>query len=307
MSNPDGYDLSTVMAPIFFGFVMSTCLGGICILQSYIYFLHSRDPWGIKLIAAIMITLDIVSTCLVAQAVYNYLIPHFGSLTPFNTFTLGLSIDCLLSSVITFISQMFFARQLHLVTKSRRLFSVSGVVAICAFIGFAFGVACAAAMMMYKTMVLGTRHPKFVLFFGLQKGFSALTDIIATAGLCTFLSSARTGLDGSDSLIKLLMEFTIERGALVTLIQTLLVLLFFASHQHVYWIPVHINLTKLYANVFFAILNARGILNDRRTGITQITSHGHDAFRLVRANLEEDDRQDKPMPMITKSVVVTEL
>ena len=64
------------------------------------------------------------------------------------------------------------------------------------------------------------------------------------------------------------MEFTIERGALVTLIQTLLVILFFASHQHVYWyvcwrlfppsltqlcpprLPVHINLTKLYANVF---------------------------------------------------------
>jgi hypothetical protein len=49
------------------------------------------------------------------------------------------------------------------------------------------------------------------------------------------IMTIRQHICSSDSLIKLLMEFTIERGALVTLIQTLLVLLFFASHQHVYW------------------------------------------------------------------------
>jgi hypothetical protein len=64
------------------------------------------------------------------------------------------------------------------------------------------------------------------------------------------------------------MEFTIQRGTLVTLIQVLLVVTFFAAPNHVYWydrfrfaveltermfcdrLAIHINLTKLYANAF---------------------------------------------------------
>ena len=33
------------------------------------------------------------------------------------------------------------------------------------------------------------------IFFGLAKGFGALTDVVATIAMCSMLASARTGFD----------------------------------------------------------------------------------------------------------------
>jgi hypothetical protein len=264
----------------------------------------TRDPLNIRLLAATMITLDVVSSCLVAESIYYYLIPRFGSLVPLEKFTLELSTECSFSAFITFISQLFFARQLYFVTKNKKIVYLPILVTLCAITAFAFGLACAVSMIVWRHAVLGVRDPMFTLFFGLQKGFSAITDIIATVALCTYLSASRTGIDRTNSLIKSLMEYTIQRGTLVTLIQTVLVVMFFAAPGHVYWLAVHINLTKLYANVFFAILNARNTLHKKHgmnlTTSVQFSAAGPpDAFRV--------DDGGKSMPMVTKSVIVSDL
>jgi hypothetical protein len=57
-------------------------------------------------------------------------------------------------------------------------------------------------------------YPYSQLLFGLAKGISAITDVIATGALFTFLSSSRTGLkgcvipfcDGTDMLMDKLEE-----------------------------------------------------------------------------------------------------
>jgi hypothetical protein len=75
--------------------------------------------------------------------------------------------------------------------------------------------------------------------------------------MCIFLTSSRTGIPETNALLTRLIRFIIHRGALVTLFQTALLIAFYAAPKNIYWAPIHINVTKLYTNTFFAMLNGR--------------------------------------------------
>ncbi|KAF8186133.1 hypothetical protein K438DRAFT_1446181, partial [Mycena galopus ATCC 62051] len=85
---------------------------------------------------------------------------------------------------------------------------------------------------------------------GIAKGFGAAADIMATISMCIFLKSVETGFRRTSSLLKSIMHLVINRGLLVTFAQILLLIVFFAFPEHLYWLAVHINTTKLYVNTF---------------------------------------------------------
>jgi hypothetical protein len=175
---------------------------------------------------------------------------------PLAAATPELSAECLLSAAIMFISQLYFVRQLWIVKGLGTTWWVA-IIATCAILGFAGSVACVAVMYKFPYNVLANRHVCFKVFFGLAKGFGAITDILATTAMCMFLTSSRTGMPETNSLLTKLMRFVIHRGALVTLFQTALLISFYAWPNHIYWAPLHLNVTKLYANTCFAMLNGR--------------------------------------------------
>lgn len=264
ITSPDtGLDLTDIFAPIYWGFVMSLLLGGITIVQAYMYFPAHRDRAFVRYTAALMLILDLASSALIAQSVFYYLIPHFGSLKPLSSVTPELSAECLISTLITFNSQMYFVFQLYNVKRmGSGRWLVLGSIGACAVLSFAGGIACVTAMYIFHHGVLSDRNSTFAIFFGLAKGFGALTDILATAAMCIYLTSAKTGIAQTTTLLNRLMRFVVHRGAMVTLIQTLLLVTFYAAPRKLYWLPFHINVTKLYANTFFAMLNARTHLKD---------------------------------------------
>ncbi|KAF8882998.1 hypothetical protein BD779DRAFT_1674728 [Infundibulicybe gibba] len=268
--SPNGIDISGPFAPIYWGFVVSLFLGGMTIVQAYIYFPHKGDRSSIRIMAGCMLLFDLVSSALVAQSIYYYLVPHFGSLEPLASVTPELSAECLFAAIITFMcvshdlllffsletnrSEMYFVYQLYSV---RRLdlgrWFVVGTITAFAILAFVGGVACVATMYIFKRGILSDHNRTFSIFFGLAKGFGALADALATIAMCMTLASSKTGMKGTTTLLNSLIQFIVHRGALVTLIQTLLLLTFFAAPTQLYWFAFHINVTKLYANTFFAM------------------------------------------------------
>ncbi|KAJ3849070.1 hypothetical protein EV368DRAFT_85915 [Lentinula lateritia] len=322
-----GIDMSGIFAPFFWGFFVSTFLGGITIVQAYMYFPHPSDRMCVQVIAATMLILDLISSALVAQSLYYYLIPHFGSLAPLQFITPELSAECLISGILTFISQMYFVYQIYSVKRVGILaWTVIGVLTLFAVLTFVGGIGCVATMYVFAYGVLADRNEDFAIFFGLAKGFGAVTDIMATLAMCTFLSNAKTGIRQTDNLIKSLIQYVVERGGVVTLIQTLLLITFYAAPTKLYWLAFHINVTKLYANTFFCMLNARKSLwekhaaNNRATAmVSSIVTNGIE-FRSTRSEgistsgrsyaLDPiEDQKSYPdiidMPTITKTVIVS--
>ncbi|KAJ3730840.1 hypothetical protein C8R42DRAFT_651176 [Lentinula raphanica] len=321
-----GIDMSGVFAPFFWGFFVSIFLGGITIVQAYMYFPHPNDRTIVQVLAATMLILDLISSALVAESLYYYLIPHFGSLAPLEYITPELSAECLISGILTFISQMYFVYQIYSVKRIGLLaWTVIGILTLFAILTFVGGIGCVATMYVFAYGVLADRNKDFAIFFGLAKGFGAVTDILATIAMCTSLSNAKTGIRQTDNLIKNLIQYVVERGGVVTLIQTLLLITFYAAPNRLYWLAFHINVTKLYANTFFCMLNARKSLwerhsaNNRTTalassivtnGIQFRTSRFEDAsgrsFALTPIEIEiEDQKQYPEMPIVTQTVVVS--
>ncbi|KDR76630.1 hypothetical protein GALMADRAFT_139541 [Galerina marginata CBS 339.88] len=308
MENSQGINLSQTLAPLYWGFVVSLLLGGITIVQAYIYFPAQQDRFWARFTNFSRI-LDLLSSILIAQSVYYYLIPHFGSLQPLSSVTPELSAECLVSTMITFISQAFFVYQLYNVKRlDSTRWIVLGSIAGCAIIAFAGGIACVASMYVFHHGVLSNRNGTFSIFFGIAKGFGAATDIIATAAMCMYLTSSRTGIERTTTLLNKLMRYVIHRGVLVTLIQTVLLVTFYAAPDHLYWIAFHINVTKLYANTFFAMLNGRRSLQDTRASAgPQKLAFQNEEFNLREIEENDGTIRSANMPTITTTVETLDL
>ncbi|KAK0184896.1 hypothetical protein F5146DRAFT_1145029 [Armillaria mellea] len=246
-----GYDMEAIFAPFYWGTVISLVLSGITFLQAYTYF-PSKDRRGVQIIATVMIVLDIASTVLCAKGMYIYFVPHFGSMLPLQSLTPTIASECYLAVVITFLSQLYFAWQIWMVSQDRTSVTVNFRSSSASLLLLEGYVTCATFMIIDKMYILMNRSEPFH-----TKGAAAVSDAIATVALCYSLGSARTGFNRTDSMIKTLMGYVVERGILVTLIQTLFLVLFFVKPGHLFWLSLHVNVTRLYANTFFAMLNGR--------------------------------------------------
>ncbi|KAF6756747.1 hypothetical protein DFP72DRAFT_893658 [Ephemerocybe angulata] len=325
----------TIFAPLFWGFVLSIFLGGMTVVQAYVYFPAKGDRPLIRLTAGLMLLFDIASSILIAYSVYYYLIPEFGSFERFKAVTPQFSAECLIAALITFMSQAYFVHQLLIVKRSGKgSWVVIWLIGLFATLALISGIGCVTTMYIFDHGVLAFRNRAFTVFFGLAKGFNALTDIIATAAMCMFLSNQKGGIEKTNSLLGRVMVFVVQRGVLVTTIQAAVLVAFFAAPGGLGWLALHMNVTRLYANTFFAMLNGRAQLREKHSGtvITTLTSaHSRRATDHRPENISLDQHFSHPslhdsdtasgwvhekgktssrghdLPIITKTVVVSDI
>ncbi|KAJ7773909.1 hypothetical protein B0H16DRAFT_114575 [Mycena metata] len=273
-----------IFAPAFWGFCVSVLLFGVTALQGYLYFTHYNDKLWIGLLAGGMITLDILSMALISQSMYHYILPHFGSLAPLSTITPELTVECLISALLTFGSQMYFAYQLFIVRRPgiiARLANLSLVTF--GTIGLGTGIGFAALMFMFPQEVFANRNHTLAILAGVSKGFSAGANIVATIAMCSFLSLADTGLPPGSNMTDTILHLLINRAILVSVAQTCLLVTFFATSNHLWWLAFHIPTTKLYVTTFFAMLNARDSVNFTPGHVSSlIESANHDRGSAIR-------------------------
>ncbi|KAJ2930774.1 hypothetical protein H1R20_g6309, partial [Candolleomyces eurysporus] len=329
----------TIFAPMFWGFVLSIFLGGMTVVQANVYFPAKRDRPIIRWTAALMLLFDVTSSILIAYSIYYYLIPEFGSFERFKAVTPQFSAECLIAALITYMSQLYFVHQLVIVKRTGKgNWIIIGLITGFATLAVMGGIGCVSTMYIWNEAVLAHRNKAFTIFFALAKGFNALTDILATIAMCMFLTNQKGGIERTNSLLSQVMLFVIQRGILVTLIQVLVLVTFLAAPGNLAWLALHMNVTRLYANTFFAMLNGRSQLREKHTGTivtTGVSVHSRGRIetghRSENINLDHhfslDRNSDSEMssgwaaekknkigesghgaalPVVTKSVVVTE-
>ncbi|KAJ7439077.1 hypothetical protein B0H11DRAFT_2293592 [Mycena galericulata] len=295
-----------LFGPVFWGFCVALILCGVSILQGYLYFTRYNDKLWIWLLAAGMLTLDFVSMALISQSMYYYMLPHFGSFAPLNAVTTELTVECLISALLTFTSQMYFAFQLFMIRREGLIARVAnGFVVTLAVIGLAGGIGCAIIMSIFPHEIFANRNHTFAILAGISKGFGAAADIVATIAMCTFLKAADTGINRTSSMLKHIMHLFVNRGILVTAAQILLLVMFFATSNHLYWLAVHINTTKLYVNTFFAMLNARNSVRSTSGQASRMgDSTNHGGVSMIRyTHREKSDAIDLDSPTFAKGTI----
>ncbi|RDX57090.1 hypothetical protein OH76DRAFT_1476554 [Lentinus brumalis] len=255
------------------GLVVSACLYGITLLQAFSYFRnYSSDRLFIKSLVVILIVLDTMHLALCTRTVYWYLVTNFGNVNNLDmtTWSMALQTDC--NGLIGLIVQIFFARRLWIMSNN---WLITAVVVILAFLHFGLGVVFTA-----ESFILG-RYSKFksltwVTCLGL--GSAAVADIIIAAAMCYYLYTKRTGLRGTDSVLALLMVYSINSGLATSIIATLCVVLFGAMPTNFVWLGFFWIMGKCYVNSFLGLLNSRENLRDKVAGAVQLNHLGVQHF-----------------------------
>jgi len=265
--------------------------------------LENKDKAWLRWTAGTMFAFEVISTALVIVAVFEYFVPHFGDVTHLWEITPALAVECIFSLFITFIAQFYFAYQIKkLKPPSLSSTILIWVLAIFATLSLLFGCLCSSMMFIHSdwekwamTIQIG--------FIG-SKGAAMLFDIISTVTMCIYLKRANPDVSsGIKRVIQWLTWFCIQRGVLVTVVQSVLVIInpafINSTYWEMYWLTPHLLVTRLYVNTFFAMLNSRKYLRNEN-----LATHIHmDSDSTV--SVDPMDFNSMPTSKVTTTTAAT--
>jgi len=266
-SLPSGADISGTLDGFFYGYAVSTVLFGITVVQTWMYINDNNDKWPFRLLVAAMVLGDFATTCLDTQSVHHYVISNFGDLDVITTITTPMAIEYLLTLIIVFCIQIFFAVRVWRIGSFH--WTVYASIVLTAVGSLAAGLSAAGQLVMDNSL-LGLAAVNSQFEVGWECGLSALSDLITTIALCWSFSHSQTGIKRTDTLLQRFFQYTVTRGVLVTLDQTLFLVFFLTKTERLWWLPFHLCSSKIYVNTMVAMLNSRNSLRtkfDNKNGV----------------------------------------
>jgi len=255
---------------LFVGFVVSTTLYGVTLLQGLFYFrTYAHNHWFMKLLTGVILTLDSLTTILPAHAIYFYLIKNFGNYLAGLSEPLTYRVENLMLTLITMLVQSFYTHQVWKLSGSIVLTAFLSVLVVVAFV---LGLVTTGEILKNGS-VSQLLQRDMLIIEGLVQGFAALCDISITISLCWLLHSKRTGIKQTESLVDRLIMLAINRGLVTTVAQICFLVLNVAAPGKFYWIPLHQSVGKLYTNSFLAMLNVRAYTTSGHTNLVNISGN----------------------------------
>ncbi|EIW57950.1 uncharacterized protein TRAVEDRAFT_29832 [Trametes versicolor FP-101664 SS1] len=248
------------------GTFLSLILYGFALLQAYNYTrLRFKDPTLVKVYVAVIMVMDTFQTILSMHICYWYLVTNYFD--PTRLFSGIWSINLLGVSVgMTLVAcQSFFARRVYIIgsLKYRILVMITGIMFI-AELGF-------ATAGTYYASVL----PNFAEFHKVawlnSASFSLAiaADLILTVVLIMVLRKSRTGFDHTDSLIDVLIMYSVCTGLITTVFSALSLIVAVALPNSLIYAGCDLVVSKLYVNSVLAALNYRDTVRNPTTSLRQ--------------------------------------
>uniref|UniRef100_A0A0W0GAK0 DUF6534 domain-containing protein n=1 Tax=Moniliophthora roreri TaxID=221103 RepID=A0A0W0GAK0_MONRR len=264
-------DLSNQFNGPFIGFVLSTILLGGVIVQAWLYIFHNKDPWGLRALVAVLVLLDITTTILNTFVIHLTMVKHFGNVFESSspkTIRYQL-IGSAISVTIIFIVQVFFASRVYILKRVPSW--ISGFIMFCAVGAFVFGLF--VVIDDIKDPSIATlQRTKTQVEFGICHSLAALCDIVVTAALLWSFEISKTGFKETDTLLQNLLQYTLTRGVLATIVQLCLVIVYFTNLNSQNWAAVQYCESKVSVITMVAMLNSRATIYERGTAVMSVNS-----------------------------------
>ncbi|ESK94334.1 hypothetical protein Moror_8199 [Moniliophthora roreri MCA 2997] len=262
---------------------------GVILVQAWAYFNNNNDRWDLRALVnffpftiyvvlsaqtgqvASLVIMDIVITVMNSVEMHYVQISNFGDLIALQSkkpFSYQMS-TVVVTVMITFLVQIFFATRVLVLNRVHRV--VPLFIILCA-IG-----ACVPGMMVgvgglvhWDLQVLTTTKAKIQL--GLYCGFAALGDLAVTVALLWSFRHSRTGFKKTDGLLQKLLQYTVTRGVLMTLLQSCLLIVYLSQPGSLSWTALYYCESKLYVITMLAMLNSRASLRGDNPAVVTVSS-----------------------------------
>ncbi|KAI9058005.1 hypothetical protein FKP32DRAFT_1762002 [Trametes sanguinea] len=248
----------------FGAFLLGTFIGlmlyGLTLHQTYRY--YRLFPGDLKIIQAFVIAaliLETIHTVLCMHICYYYLVLNYAKPLALLDGVWSIRILPVPTALVILVSECFFTRRVYLIGSkyTKAIVAITPVLMV-VFMGFA-AAACAEAFI----------RPTFAGFDGVawmtSAGFGAAVaiDALLAATLVITLHKSRTGFKRTDSLIDLLIIYTINTGLVTGVFGVLSFIFALIWPNSLIWSACNLVATKTYATSLLAVLNSRKRLTDK--------------------------------------------
>ncbi|KAF8968561.1 hypothetical protein BDZ97DRAFT_1799051 [Flammula alnicola] len=109
-------------------------------------------------------------------------------------------------------------------------------------------------------------------------GAGVVADSLVAISLCVLLFKSRTGLQRTDSILTILMAFSINTGLLTSICALACLITYAIWPQRFIFMGIYFALSKLYVNSLLASLNARGTLRSKDERVSSLRSTRFEAM-----------------------------
>lgn len=235
------------------GGMVAMALWGVTCVQTFTFFTRrSKDLPVFKLLIAFLLVLDTFDTVLNCHFLYFYLVKNYLNPLAIVAPVWSVIIHVAVTSISDFIIRSMFARRIYRLSR-HNIFLTAGIVAlsftdlICGLIitAKAFGV----------TSYLDLDPLSSLMYLNFAAGTSS--DLSVALVLCYLLRRSRTGFQQTDSLITILMVYTVNTGLLVALDASAGLITYIVMPHNLIFLGFYLLMSKLYLNSYLASLNAR--------------------------------------------------
>ncbi|KAI0824340.1 hypothetical protein BC628DRAFT_1378944 [Trametes gibbosa] len=154
----------------------------------------------------------------------------------------------------------FYAHRVYYIGPQYRWLSIPAVLSMLT--GISFAIVAGVQAFQPSTRYI-TDFERFSWLVSAAYGFSVASDIILTGALVFVLQRSRTGSRRSDTVLSLLITYTINTGLLTSIISVLAFIFALILPGNLIYAGVSIVSAKLYANSLLAVVNSRKSIGNR--------------------------------------------
>ncbi|KAJ7655821.1 hypothetical protein DFH06DRAFT_1412868 [Mycena polygramma] len=208
----------------------------VACVQAWYYFNHQNDGWPLKLYVAVVLFVDTVHQALITHTIY------------------------VLTGLTALLVQSFLAVRVWRLSKGNKW--LTGAAAPqCLLILAEF-----ASISAYVTLALPfdtfTELANLKALSIAVNSLAASGDVLIASILCLLLLRSRTGFTRSDTVVNKLVMFFVNTGLITSLFAVASLISITVAPTTFIYIFFFFCMGRLYSNSLFAILNARGTINN---------------------------------------------
>ncbi|TFK59065.1 hypothetical protein BDN72DRAFT_851470 [Pluteus cervinus] len=259
----------TTLGALLIGGLLAMALWGVTCVQTYNYFTRgSRDRPAFKLMIGFLLALDTFDSTLNGHILYYYMVSHY--LDPFALLspTWSIIIHVAVTSISNWIVRSMFARRVWRLSN-KNIVLTTWIMAI--------STADLVVGLFITVKAFGIQSfpdlSKISHIMYLNFAVSTVSDISLSLALCYLLRRSRTGFPKTDSILRILMLYTVNTGLLVAIDETVGLITYVTMPDNLIFLGFYLLLSKLYLNSYLAMLNARDKLRDRLDAHDPVSIH----------------------------------
>ncbi|PCH42538.1 hypothetical protein WOLCODRAFT_163869 [Wolfiporia cocos MD-104 SS10] len=261
LSGSNGFSLSPTLGATYIGTIFAAILFGVTNVQTYMYYKrNSSDSLLLRNLVFFLWILDGLHQAFITHAFYTYAVTDFSDPLALLAPEWSVMAHVFVASTSDAIVRGLFCQRVYKLSGRNWLITVVIAIATLVVLGSSWAFA-----------IKGLSLPDYFDLSGITWFVytslisSVVADLLIASSLCILLSRRRSSFTRSNSVIRLLMIYAINTGALTTICAAICLIIYatMPATSKFAFIAIYFVLPKLLLNSLLGTLNARQGLRER--------------------------------------------